>query len=359
VARFIQAINAPKLQSFELFSVAGIGPETFLALNQHGASLRFLRLCLKPEVCPDLHLLKDCTAIEALIVEDCTSHGNMARNPDQFLEIVNWIAGCRNLKVLELAKQLSGADLVTPILQTGSCPQLESLQVECYSVRVRREFHLALRNQTSLKTLFLHGDALGCTRDDIDILCDSLCQLTNLRDLKLRGVSELFRDDSIIRLARSLIHLHSLYVEGYSVTDAVWPALAGLRNLQSISLNGLTSFTKQGLLRFIDALSCPGNEGMVLMVDYADADSGLDQTDEQDVRLAIAKKLDGRFEYTLSKGRSPTQSYNLQLEMEHIRMRAFFLCPVDTASYAWGIDTFLIKFDPNYGGRSRRFRIRG
>lgn len=304
LATFIQGIQAPSLQSLELFSVTGIGAESFLALNRHGPTLKLLRLSVTPESCPNLSFLKDCTNIETLILEDSTGSSDLERTHyDKFLEIVEWLQSCKHLRVLEFIKFPPAAALTTPVLKAANMP-LQTLQVEDYTMRESLEFHRALKNQKNLRTLVLRGDAEGCFRDDIDALCESVCEISGLRDLKLRGVSEYFTNEHINYLAWNLPYLEHLYVEGYGINDGVWQALSGLRNLQWISFYGLTTFTKDGLLNFIETLERPGNEGVTVMVDNADIEGRLSDEDQAEVREVIGDKVDGRFEYTLYRGKS-------------------------------------------------------
>ena len=83
----------------------------------------------------------------------------------------------------------------------------------------------------------------------------------------------------------------------------VWEALSGLRYLQWISFYGLTTFTQEGLLSFVAKLKRPGNEGIVVMVDNADIEDRLSDEEQAEVREAISDKVDGRFEYTLYRGK--------------------------------------------------------
>ena len=303
LATFIQGIQVPSLQSLELFSVTGIGAESFLALNRHGAALKFLRLSVKPESCPSLSFLKNCINIEVLILEDSTGSSDLERTHyDQFLEIVEWLRSCKQLRVLEFHNFPPAAALTTHMLKAGNV-SLQTLQVESYVMRESSEFHQALGNLKSLRTLVLRGDPDACSRDDMDALCESVCEIPGLRDLKLRGVSEYFTNDHINYLAWNLLSLEHLYVEGYGINDGVWPALSRLRKLQWISFYGLTTFTKEGLLTFISKLETPGNENIMVMVDNADIDGRLSEDDQAVVREAISEKVDGRFEYTLYRGR--------------------------------------------------------
>ncbi|KAI9659899.1 MAG: hypothetical protein M1821_001251 [Bathelium mastoideum] len=314
LATFLHGIRPPSFYSLELFSVTGIGADSFRALNRHAATLKLLRLSVRPEACPSLSLLQDCTAIETLILDSSGASDLERTHPAEFAACVTWLQACRQLRVLEFNKFPSAAALATavlegppdgggdtadPTLTPAPVPPLQTLQVEGYAMRERRAFHAALARQPGLRTLVLRGDAEGCGPDDVEILCAAVGAIRGLRDLKLRGVSELFKNEHVSELAMQLPALEHLYVEGYGINDGVWPALGTLRQLQWISFYGLTTFTRDGLMRFVATLERPGNEGIVVMVDNADIEDRLTEEEQAEVREAIIEKVDGRFEYTL------------------------------------------------------------
>ncbi|KAL9094694.1 MAG: hypothetical protein Q9165_002964 [Trypethelium subeluteriae] len=322
LAAFIQGLPTPTLHSLQLFSVTGVGAESFLALNRHAQTLKLLRLSVSP---PHLALLSSCTQIETLILEDPNGSSDLEHDdPTAFFTIATWLQSCHSLRVLEFNKFPPAAALITPALlassgpfptsspsaddddsdsysDTRALPHLHRLQVEGYAMdnASARAFHVALAHQRGLRTLVLKGEAEGSGRDECDALCEAVGAIRGLRDLKLRGVSEFFANEHVSYLAGNLPELEHLYVEGWAIGDGVWGALGGLRRLQWISFMGLTQFTRDGLMGFVERLRRPGNEGIVVMVDNADLEGRLSEEEQAEVREAILEKVDGRFEYTL------------------------------------------------------------
>ncbi|KAL9065764.1 MAG: hypothetical protein Q9157_007362 [Trypethelium eluteriae] len=333
LATFIQGIPTPTLHSLQIFSANGIGAESFLGLNHHAPTLKLLRLSAKPA---HLALLSSCTQIETLILEDPTGTSDLEHDdPSAFATIASWLQSCHYLRVLEFNKFPPAAALITPALlspapdnsnnsdDTRALPHLHRLQVEGYAMRhaSARAFHEALAHQRGLRTLVLKGDAEGSGRADCDALCEAVGAIGGLRDLKLRGVSEFFANEHVSYLAGNLPELEHLYVEGWAIGDGVWGALGGLRKLQWISFMGLTQFTREGLMGFVRRLRRPGNEGIVVMVDNADLEGRLSEEEQAEVREAILERVDGRFEYTLYRGRLTRNANFLQDQADFRRSR--------------------------------------
>jgi hypothetical protein len=98
-----------------------------------------------------------------------------------------------------------------------------------------------------------------------------------------------------------LVNLEHIYIGGYGITDGVWDAMAQLKNLKTLTFSGLTMFTAQGILSFVDQLS-DGNQGLLLGVDNADADSPLTAEEQELVQEALTAKVNGSFAYQLLRG---------------------------------------------------------
>ncbi|KAJ9645972.1 hypothetical protein H2199_003015 [Coniosporium tulheliwenetii] len=280
---FISGLRPQSLQFFQVFRDAHIGVETCLALNDHGRSLKTIKLNLRSEALPNLALLKGCTAVETLHLEDMDGTADLHKtHNDAFLEIVDWLKQCSNLQDFSLTNFVGAADIGTP---------------SCYMVKDNQTFHAALIQQPLLETLSLQGEPDEMTFDDNEILIQSLGQLKELRELELRGVSDYFSNKHIIHLAEQLKKLEDLYVSGYGITDVVWDSLAGLENLRNICINAWTAFTADGLLKFIEKLR-PSNQGIVISIYNADPDSLLSEEEQAMVREVLATKVGGRLDYT-------------------------------------------------------------
>lgn len=304
---FFSGLPANRLAGFETISGTGIGAESFLSLNNHGQSLRKLILSLSQEAVPHLGLLKGCTALETLDITDGSGTTNLeSTQNDVFLEMIVWLRDCHNLKQLSFNNFRSAASLLAQVLSDTNI-SLEQLQLDSYLVREQTAFHVALTNQTSLTSLHLSGNSEGIFADDRATFINALCQLKQLRDLKLVFRSEdvdLLTDPEISKLAENLTDLEELYSSGYGVTDAVLPKISKLKNLRQLAFLAVTAFTLAGLLTFIERLG-PGNQDLALLIDAADPDSALPDEEQATVRKALWDKVGGRFEYQLLRGEVP------------------------------------------------------
>lgn len=303
MAAFISGMQDNSLVYFENISGCGIGAETCLALNGHGKSLHSLKLHLDNEGIQGLALLQGCTALELLAVTASTTSTDLkSTQHDVFLEIVAWLKNCHMLTDVSFNNVLSAPDLLLPVLLNQDI-KLESLQINAtegtqYVVKDHQDFHQALSQQPSLRSLLLRADPDPAARDDIETLMNAFCSLKGLRELRLTRISDYFTDEHIALLAQHLHNLEDLYIGGYGISDAVWSALAKLPSLKAVTFIGITSFTETGILDFINQLD-DTHHGFSVTVDNADPDNAISTESQELIREVIAKKLDGRFEYTL------------------------------------------------------------
>ena len=302
LARFFSGLRANSLESFEIISNSNIGADSFLALNCHRESLTELKLSsLTADSVVALAMLKGCTALKLIHMEDLLGTTDLeGTHHDIFLEIVAWLKDCTRLQEISLKKFMSGPATMTPLLLDNKI-HLVKLILEGYTMRDSRDFHRALAHQEALESLWLGGDGEGVVRDDIDIFVDSLSKLSHLRELSLRDVSDYFRDEHICQLARSLPELEGFWTSGFGITDAIWKDMSGLRKLKRLDFAAMTSFSAEGILQFISRLG-PGNRGLVLVVMNADVDSNITDEEQAIIREALAKKIDGRWDFTLMRG---------------------------------------------------------
>ncbi|CAO2647817.1 Nn.00g087390.m01.CDS01 [Neocucurbitaria sp. VM-36] len=295
-SKFLSSMRPNSLKTLQTISDIHAGAETFLALNHHGGSLEDLRLCVSNDSLPHLSLLQGCTALRNLRVED--THGSVdleTTQNDVFLEMVAWLRKCESLQRLSFSKLQSGAAIITPVLLEHNI-KLISLEIDAYSLKDHKTFHQALvHQQSSLKYLSLSGDTDGMFRDDLDILVDSLKQLHELRDLKLI-LPEILRDEHIIAIIGNLILLEDLYVSGLELNDIVLDSLAGLPSLRNVTLSGISKFTIEGLVDFVNRLGS-GNQGIRVTIDMADPDTLLPEDSLNVVRDCLTEKTGGTLEY--------------------------------------------------------------
>lgn len=301
LALFLSGMSPQSLTSLEIFRDAGIGPETFQALNIHAESLRELKLIMKSEALPHLGFLAGCTAVETLKLEDMEGYTDMmASQNDAYLALVAWLQKCKRLRELEILGFLSAASIIEPVL-TEHGIELSRLNVDSYLAKDHRSFHRALVHQDKMYGLFLQGESEGMTRDDVDVLVESLQQLGELRELELRGISDFLVDGHINKIVGNLPYLEDLYIGGLSVTDDALEKAGELSNLKSITFAMMSSFTVDGLMTFISKLG-PGNEGLVVQVDNADPNGYMTEEEQALINEMLIAKVGGRFEYTLFRG---------------------------------------------------------
>ena len=113
--------------------------------------------------------------------------------------------------------------------------------------------------------------------------------------------SDYFQDDQLQLLGENLLKLEDLFVGGWLLSDSTLITLSNLGNLRSLTFNGLSVFTANGLLDFIDRLG-PGNRGLAISIDMASLDGALSGEEQDLVRDTLATKVQGRFEYQLVRG---------------------------------------------------------
>ena len=308
LAAFIGGMPENRLTYFETLGDCGISTETCLALNTQGTSLRQLKLALTEVGISALGLLQDCTALRTLsISSERVSVDLKATQNDVYLQITAWLKRCMALKEISFHNVVSAPDLLLPILQNPDV-HLEELDINAarddatYAVKDHREFHRALMLQPTLRRLHLRADPEPATRDDIDALVCAICALEGLHELRLTRTSDYFSDVHIRLIANNLTDLEELSIGCLSFTDSALEAIAQLESLKSLTFAGITAFTMEGIMAYIDRLG-PGNAGLVLSVDMADPDSAIPNEELDLLRELLETKVDGRFEYQLLRGR--------------------------------------------------------
>jgi hypothetical protein len=266
LAKFLSAIRPQSLKVLELIRDIGAGPETFLALNAHSKSLTELKLCTSDDALPHLSLLSGCTAIEVLEIEVENGTINLEKTQnDVFLETIAWLRQCFSLRRLTFHKFLSAPSLVTPLLLEDKI-KLQRLQIPDYIAKDNQLFHQALAHQkNSLRGLSLDGDTEDMVYADVEILVDSLKQLTELRELRLVLLPEVLQDEHLISIIDNLPKLEDLYVNGLELKDGILASLANLHNLRSVAFIGISKFPTDELFDFIERLG-PGNQGIRVVV---------------------------------------------------------------------------------------------
>ena len=205
LASFFESLPSNTLRFFQIISSNDIGPQTLLALNNHHASLKQLMLgSLPASAIKALPLLKGCTAIQTLELQDMDGRIDLeATENDAFLELIAWLTSCKKLKNISLRNFVNGPQILTSVCLENEI-KLESLLLVKYTLRSNQDFHRALVHQINLESLYLKADAEDFFRDDIDTLVASLSKLKNLKYLNILDISDYFRATEIQLIAMNL-----------------------------------------------------------------------------------------------------------------------------------------------------------
>ncbi|THW25587.1 hypothetical protein D6D23_04208 [Aureobasidium pullulans] len=303
LARFLNHMPKNTLQWFENIGECGIGIETCKAFSTHARSLKFLSLAVPDKGIEGLGLMQDCTAVETLKLRDTQApHDLKEMHKDTLDGMIEWLKQCTKLREVNLTDFVSAPDILTPALSEEGI-DLEDLQIsakdDCmYVLRDHQDFHAAIGLQTKLQSLVLKSDPDPLEPAARNQLCEALCELSDLRYLELTRTSDYFQDDQLQLIGENLLKLEDLSVSGWLLSDQTLRKLSNLGNLKTVTFNGLSVFTADGLLEFIDNLG-PGSRGLVLSIDMASLDASLSSEEQDLIRETLATKVQGRFEYQL------------------------------------------------------------
>ncbi|KAL8939774.1 MAG: hypothetical protein Q9216_003161 [Gyalolechia sp. 2 TL-2023] len=328
-ADFLNEITPQTLESLEIFSYIDIGAESLLALSCHRESLTELKLGhVNGTAMLSLNLLAGCTNLITLQITDGTNRFVDLKKDhnDVFLETIEWLRSCKRLRSVTIRDIRGGQHLMTPVLLQNDI-HLVTLELKGYVMADAQGFHQAIANQPSLQELHLQGDT-DEAGDGVAVLVESLCQLTNLTDLRLQDISDYFTDEVIGRLARSLAKLEGWWTSGWGVTDTIWRDVARLKSLKRLDMAALSRFTVIGILDFISRLG-PGNKGLVLAVMMADVDCDMTEEEQNLIKETIAAQVDGRFEFQLQ--RDPDVSDGLEADQKVIAAHKCYAMTATTA----------------------------
>ena len=315
LATLLGELRPNSLRSFEVHGSSQIGPESFLALNNHRESLRELKLPdTSASALPDLVLLKGCTNIQTLLLSEQISTQDLEKDHnDRFLEMIAWLRECTSLQSLTFHKFISAPALLKHVALEHKV-RLNRLELVDYNMPANKEFHQALAHQVSLQHLHLRGDP-GEAPHESNILVESLSKLIHLIDLRLQDISDYFLNHHIIQLASNLPKLEAFETSGYGITDEIWPAMRNLNRLRYLQFNALSRFTTDGLINFIFSL-LPSNLGLKLIVMMQENDHDISEDEQVMIRQAIEDKVGGRFSFMLWKGRQASRMLRVDFYMK-------------------------------------------
>jgi len=300
---FFAGIGEQRLESFITINTNGFGAQCCRTLTLHGQSLKELTLFIRPEALLHLGELKSITNLRTLVLNDGQETVDLeSQHQDVFLDVVEWITSCKKLHTLRLLGFSFGAAMATPVLLADHVKLLH-LELIDYAKNDVNNVHSALANQPQLEYLVLDSDQLD-SRDEIEILVQSLCQLNRLRVLRLIGVSAFFGENHFQLLCDHLRDsLEELYIGGLRLGDGDLECVGQLIQLRTITFLGITEFSFQSLFNLAQSWEQRGAKGVLLAVDRADPDLALSELEQDYLREYLATVCDGRLEYTLDKGK--------------------------------------------------------
>lgn len=310
-ATYLRELKADTLTYFNMISWSDIGQQSFHALGRHTKLLQLELSNLDTDAVRNLNALKHCTAVHTLKLDD--GYGTVQLEEyqnDVFLDVVEWLTSCKDLRDLTLKKFHDGPAILSRVLPSPNV-KLNKLSLEGYTVRnmSAQLFHSVLSEQKStLESLWLKGSGEDTTPDDLQIMVEALCSLTNLQELVLKDVSDEFTEDHIISLSISLPLLEDFWTSGGEVTSGILPALAQLQNIKTLTLYAMTQFSSTEIMDFLGGLDPERQKGLNLSLMAADPTFDLSEKEQGLIRDYMSHHLDGRFDFVVWREADLTDS---------------------------------------------------
>lgn len=193
--------------------------------------------------------------------------------------------------------------------------KLTTLEVNNYLLVGSEEFHISLANCASLENLKLKAIPDQCSQNDIDVIVRFIGKLSNLKYLNIETTSDQFEMPDILDLVTRLpdleefwfsniplviesnfIQLANIHSGGNEVNDLIWAPFSNLRNIKSLNIHALSTFTAGGILKYISTLGPKNHKIQLSVMNQHFSDNISDQALLQ-IRQAIADKVDGQFFY--------------------------------------------------------------
>ena len=302
MSAFIRDLRPQSLSSLQIYSRCSLEEKVCAALNGHCNMLSDLRLWnVSSEMLLAFPALENCTSMTMLQLMSDRATTDLVTVQGVLSSLIAWLSACKNMKSLTFKNIVGVHAWLTPVLLQDEM-HLTSLIVEGPAPQDLNAFHKALGNQVGLQTLRLSGGPEQILWSDLNIFVDSICRLKSLSDLQLRDVSDGFCNTQVQKLAYNLLSLEDFSFSCQFVDDGMLPALTGLRHLRRLDVYGLSNFSPKSLTEYIDNLG-PGNTRMVLSINAAHWDYGYTEDFQAELREKIAARVDGKFDYSLARGR--------------------------------------------------------
>lgn len=306
-ATFLDELRPDTLGYFEMISYNNLGKLSFQALGRHKTLQQLDLGNLSIDAMRNLNALRDCTELHTLVLD--VNSGTLQLPSEVFTEVVDWLSSCGKLRDLTLKRLIDGPALLAQVLCSPNV-NLSRLSLEGYIVRhtSAQLFHNALSEQKSLESVWLKGFGEDTTPDDLQMMVEGLCELTNLRELVLKDVSDEFMEEHIVSLALSLPLLEDFWTSGGEVGSEILLPLANLNNLKNLTLYAMTRFTSDAIVDFLSRLDPEKQRGFNLSLMAADPAYDLTEMEQEMIREYIRASLDGRFDFVLWRDADPSDS---------------------------------------------------
>ncbi|KAI1005653.1 hypothetical protein K3495_g2561 [Podosphaera aphanis] len=258
--------------------------EAILSINRHAESLTELKISgLNLLATRKLPLLSACKALTSLHLDFYYFDLLTKKDHNIISAIVDWICSCRNLRELAIGDITCGREILTHVCSRPNM-RLEKLEIIIPIILVENGLFLtALSTQTTLEFLSLKIQSPeSCVF--IDNFISSLSCMQNLKclDLAHPDIDEegFYLPDTIVDLVSFLPRLERLAFYCRDTTDALWSAMMNLHHLRILAIRGITSFSFDGVIVFINSLRTT-NEGLeIVLCGY-----------EQPIGISTAQKL--------------------------------------------------------------------
>lgn len=296
-AAFLNDLNPDTLRYLHFISFNSICQRSFEALSRHSTVKELILNDLSREAMESLDALKHCTQIRLLSLEDSSRNVRLEESHnDVYLGVIAWLSSCTELRDIAIKNFFDGPSILAAV---AVAPEVKwsKLCLEGYTVRnaSSASFHTALTDQKQLESLFLSGSGDDTHSHDLEIMVSSICQLSNLKELFLKQVSDEFDMTHITNLVLNLSLLEELWTSGGELSCDILPLLANLRHLKSLTLNALTQFDLSSILDFIQRLDPQKQKGFSLSLLAVDLDFALSEQELQLVTESIKTQVGGHF----------------------------------------------------------------
>lgn len=271
------------------------------ALNYHAASLRRLVLRnLTPQAMKALNSFPDCTFLETLLIEnDRYNLVDPADYPEETLkEVSSWICKCKSLQDLSFSHFIGSDPVVNDILNSPNI-RLTSLSLISIHSDAEAEYAstwtaLGLQDRLESLTLGLHELGYGHIAEAKPPLVDSICRLKNMASLNLMQVY--LAQDTVERIAASLPNLSEISFGGNLLHNSVLIPLSAIPKLKLLCISSLSSFSFQGLYKFVSRLISRGRTGIKIDILNQLGECKLTTSESDLLQMHFMKHLEGRLE---------------------------------------------------------------